>query len=102
MRNMLFTSDDQRLLLKLLEIDWHDYIISARNPEDYKERYHEYLESDEWYDIRRQVFERDNFKCQSCCSPTNLTAHHLTYIRIGCEELDDLETLCWDCHERYH
>jgi 5-methylcytosine-specific restriction endonuclease McrA len=64
--------------------------------------YEAYLQSPHWKRLRRRVLERDQCRCRRCNSKTRLQIHHLTYIRIGKELLEDLLTLCNDCHKRAH
>lgn len=33
---------------------------------------------------------------------SRLQVHHLTYIRLGNEDLSDLQVLCLGCHRRRH
>lgn len=63
--------------------------------------YDEYLQSDEWKAISASVIERDG-KCLTCGRKASLVVHHVTYARVGHEELDDLITLCFKCHNRHH
>lgn len=64
---------------------------------------------DDW-ELRRQgVFERDDWTCQSCdveSGPTagvELHAHHIEPIADGgSDELENLLTLCKDCHRKLH
>jgi 5-methylcytosine-specific restriction endonuclease McrA len=67
-----------------------------------RERYLAHLNSEAWRLIRRLVIERDGRRCLVCNSPAELEAHHRTYERLGHERLDDLATLCRDCHELFH
>jgi len=53
--------------------------------------------------LRKKAFERDNFACKKCGfeDKTNakLEAHHITPLCLGGEdELNNLITLCFDCH----
>lgn len=63
-----------------------------------KREYLEYLETPEWHAVRKQALARARYRCERCqgCGP--LHVHHITYIRIGREYLDDLEVLCENCH----
>ena len=63
--------------------------------------YDDYLGSQEWRDIRDEVMCRDSRRCQSCRDDAHVV-HHLNYERVGNEDLDDLVSLCWDCHESHH
>ena len=55
-------------------------------------------------DLRLQCFQRDDGVCQICMRPkTNLVAHDTIPISRGGENtLDNLITLCEDCHREYH
>ena len=72
----------------------------------------EYLKSDEWKRKRDAVMKRAMFKaafngisisgipiCENDgCTNESTQVHHITYERIGKEELDDLQALCGGCH----
>jgi hypothetical protein len=60
--------------------------------------YQEYLASREWALLREAVRERSGDKCERCGGPQQ-AVHHLTYERIGHEELTDLQAVCNPCHE---
>ena len=64
--------------------------------------YKEYLQSDTWKAKRKAVLIRDGLRCQLCGHEKNLHVHHVTYDRIYDEDLDDLITLCSDCHSGLH
>lgn len=64
--------------------------------------YRDYLETEHWGKLRNQVLTRDAHQCRDCGSRRNLHIHHLTYVRLGRERLDDLLTLCKGCHEVRH
>lgn len=71
--------------------------------------YNAYLQSKVWADRRYRVLRRDNNRCLGCnWTPTfkpefkYLHIHHLTYDRVFYERLEDLVTLCKDCHKRIH
>ena len=61
-----------------------------------------YLQSTEWQNLRQLVFSRDNHQCQLCSSPNALNCHHISYENLGSESLDQLVTLCQDCHSALH
>jgi hypothetical protein len=72
-------------------------------------RYSQKLRDARWQKIRLEVFERDNWRCQSpdCRSPksTSLHVHHRQYLpnREPWEyPLDKLITYCEPCHEKQH
>lgn len=68
-----------------------------------KEAYQEFLETDFWKEISEKCKERDGNKCTRCPSRSRLEAHHVRYPEDWYETtLDDLVTLCRECHEKEH
>lgn len=64
--------------------------------------YEQYMASPEWAAKRQQRLEVDGHKCRTCgCTHDErpLQVHHVTYERLGHEDLGDLITLCNSCHE---
>lgn len=61
--------------------------------------YQRYLASREWSLLREQVRERSGNRCEHCFVVPQQAVHHLTYARLGHEELDDLMAVCNECHE---
>lgn len=55
-----------------------------------------------WRRLREQVLQRDYYTCQHCgrvCLPENLCADHIiNQARGGTDELNNLQTLCNECH----
>jgi 5-methylcytosine-specific restriction endonuclease McrA len=68
---------------------------------DAKERYAEWLKTDRWQDIRKQVFDRDGWVCRRCGSPRYLEAHHINYCQ-GWDCVEMIGTLCRRCHQWVH
>lgn len=65
--------------------------------------YRAYLESPEWAALRARVIARDRGICQHCFRPARRQEiHHLTYVRVGHELLEDLVLLCDLCHAKRH
>jgi 5-methylcytosine-specific restriction endonuclease McrA len=65
--------------------------------------YYKYLESGHWYKLRKAAFKRDGYKCTICGSANNLRGHHIRYRRnVRDCTVDDIQTMCNDCHEEYH
>lgn len=55
------------------------------------------------FSLRKKCFERDNFTCKKCKfedkSARKLEAHHVIPLFLGGkDELENLITLCFDCH----
>lgn len=64
--------------------------------------YSDYLNSEHWSQVRNLRIKMDDNKCAICGCGDNLRVHHITYRRIGDEDLSDLITLCASCHEKVH
>lgn len=69
-----------------------------------KQTYDEFLKSPYWRKVRIVVLKRDNNSCRSCGSSEDLHIHHLTYKHHlkELDNLDDLITLCKNCHNEIH
>lgn len=72
--------------------------------EPYTEKinYDDYIKSNRWAKKRFERLRIDNFQCAKCGSAKNLNVHHITYERLGEEEMNDLITLCNRCHQEVH
>ena len=66
-----------------------------------KQGYKAYLKSNTWRTKREKVLVRDGC-CTRCQSRRNLQVHHLTYANVYAEPLEDLVTLCENCHRWTH
>lgn len=64
--------------------------------------YQAYLNSPEWEQVQERRLKLDGFQCTECSCTKELEAHHLTYERLGCEDIEDLRTLCVRCHNDKH
>ena len=64
-------------------------------------RYHAYLQSPEWKSLVSKVKSRDRV-CQLTGATTNLEVHHITYDRLGNEDLSDLVLLSRSAHQFVH
>ncbi len=57
-------------------------------------------------EVRKYVFERDQYLCQSCGknqTHSKLTIDHIIALAIGgTNDLSNLQTLCFDCNRRKH
>jgi 5-methylcytosine-specific restriction enzyme A len=63
------------------------------------------LKQEEYNELKTVVLDRDGWKCQWCGSSEkeNLQVHHLlSRSRLGSDELENLMTLCANCHRRQH
>ena len=67
-----------------------------------KEYRTEYLLSDDWRHKSSIILNRDKI-CYICQKHSATDAHHLTYERLGVENLEtDLIGVCRTCHNRIH
>ena len=65
------------------------------------EEYRIYLQSDHWKEIRREFLEDENYQCEICGGKAN-QVHHKNYNCLYEEERDDVEVVCWECHQDRH
>lgn len=65
-------------------------------------KYQLYLTSPEWRDKRVLALQRDNNICQDCKMKSADEVHHLTYDNLFNEPLEDLKSLCGQCHKAAH
>lgn len=69
----------------------------------YKDKYHSYIVSPKWFQLRRKVFDIQGKACKRCNSKKKIHVHHKTYERLGEENIEtDLVVLCKKCHDIYH
>jgi 5-methylcytosine-specific restriction endonuclease McrA len=53
--------------------------------------------------IYLSCFKRDGFKCRHCYDRNGIHPHHVIYrSHQGPDELNNLLTLCWQCHAAHH
>ena len=56
-----------------------------------------------WEGRRRQVFDRDRWRCQRCGRSGRLEAHHIVEIAHGgTNDQGNLQSLCRTCHIEQH
>lgn len=65
-------------------------------------KYHEYLQSDEWKEKRKEIFEFIAKKCAKCKTTENIQLHHRSYENIYQESFSDVVPLCETCHKLFH
>jgi hypothetical protein len=58
-----------------------------------------YLNSKYWKRIRKYALMRDKYACRECGSRLYTHVDHINYGKMGFEKLENLQTLCWDCHK---
>jgi 5-methylcytosine-specific restriction endonuclease McrA len=60
-----------------------------------------YVDRNSWlWRVRRGLWLRSaGYRCERCSARTNLTIHHKTYARLGRERREDVQVLCWRCHQ---
>ena len=61
-----------------------------------------YYETSHWQLTREKRFRRDSHSCVLCFSHDSLACHHVTYSRLFGEWMQDLMTVCTECHEVIH
>ena len=76
--------------------------MKHKEPSHWRKEHGEYIRSRKWKNKRNAVLQRDKYKCKKCGSKKNLQVHHLTYEHFKHEPLEDLVTLCRNCHSKIH
>lgn len=64
--------------------------------------YYAYIKSRDWHEKVNERLHVDGYRCQICGTAMNLTVHHITYDHLGYEPMEDLITLCRECHKNIH
>jgi 5-methylcytosine-specific restriction endonuclease McrA len=77
---------------------WRNFLGVHLSRADWFDRYNLYLRSSAWRQRRAGVIAREKV-CQLCQGSERLEVHHITYNRVGAEEIDDLRLLCRRCHK---
>lgn len=61
------------------------------------------LPPDEYFDLKRQCFERDRWRCRHCGRREGLHCHHIVFrSRGGLDMLSNLITICFHEHNEVH
>lgn len=105
--NLDFKINTGQIKESLPDTNWEEYEVYRRFELNEiqvkrKEKYNEYLKSDEWYRIRQIVLERDKFICQGCLKNRATDVHHKNYDNLFNEVLFDLVSVCRTCHLKIH
>jgi 5-methylcytosine-specific restriction endonuclease McrA len=75
----------------------HEYCRRLRGPVTVKRR----LRYRQWQRVRKQVLERDGYRCQQCGSVKGLVVHHIRpWVETQDDSLGNLITVCRACHAR--
>ena len=101
------------LLCEICEEQTNDLVEQQRrlDRERYKALLAEYRarpyelrrESREWAVLKRRVHARDGYCCRLCGrADVALQVHHCTYRNYAQERLEDLISLCGECHRHVH
>lgn len=64
-------------------------------------RYRRYMRSPAWLEKRAARLRLDKGLCVRCGARAR-HVHHVSYLRLGAEEMEDLLSLCLPCHEAEH
>jgi len=60
-----------------------------------------YYKSPQWK-FKSKMMRNMHPYCSMCGSTENLISHHRSYANRGHENLEDLQVLCFNCHEKRH
>ena len=89
----------ENIIVETAEFDTH----KLKNPDIQGS---EYQEGDAmgFYNVKAAVLSRDNYICQICgAQQVKLQVHHIRFrSQGGSDSMENLTTLCKDCHEKIH
>lgn len=87
------------ILVETAEFDTHKLKKPNVNGKDYQNGGEK-----GFYNVKSAVLNRDDYKCQICGSKDiRLEVHHIIYrSNGGTNRMDNLVTLCHDCHRKIH
>lgn len=87
------------IIVETAEFDLHKLM----NPEVSGKGYQE-GDAAGFYNVKAAVLSRDNYTCQRCGKKNSkLEVHHIQFrSKGGSNRMDNLVTLCCDCHKRIH
>lgn len=77
-------------------------IFESQKKDQFQKYRHLYMQSQRWWSLRSEVFNRDHNQCQICSTTKDLECHHMHYRNLGAEKMTDLLTLCHECHKHVH
>jgi 5-methylcytosine-specific restriction endonuclease McrA len=61
------------------------------------------LDASPYENLRQEILRRDNWRCQSCGTMSNLEVHHKKFrSHSGDDSEDNLITMCAECHAVVH
>ena len=80
------------------------YKVKTKKKKELNKRknYKKYLLSDEWANLKIDLFNHRGKECEICGSNKNIEVHHNSYKNIFKEEPEDLDILCRKCHTKKH
>lgn len=86
-------------IVETAEFDLH----KLKNPNVSGKEYQDGGQKD-FYNVKSAVLNRDNYTCQICGEKdTRLEVHHIQFrSKGGSNRMDNLVTLCRDCHKQIH
>lgn len=106
-KSTFYSSEDSRELNEYLYGFDFNKVVRAKSkptPEPLisRESKQNYLSSPQWQTLKRQRLALANHKCENCRSTSKLELHHVTYVRLMNEHINDVAILCNSCHSKLH
>lgn len=85
-------------------VETAEFDIAKLNNPNIKGKEYQNGQGKNFYNTRTAVLNRDNYKCQICGKEhTRLEVHHIVFRSTGgSDRIDNLVTLCSDCHKKIH
>lgn len=85
-------------------VETAEFDISKLNNPNIKSREYQNGQGKGFYNTKSAVLNRDNYECQICGKKdVRLEVHHIVFrSQGGSNRIDNLVTLCSDCHKKIH
>lgn len=98
-------ADSSRFCSRRCQGEWYSENRSGENSPHWEGGPDDPRNSKEWPEMRKEVLERDEYICQRCsaeATPSPHVHHNVPVSEGGENNLENLVTLCEDCHCSIH
>ena len=102
--NSIFSTEEPQKLPSLIFSLPRESGIRVANQFMSREGKQAHLTSEFWKDLKAQRLAIANHTCEvdGCTNTSRLECHHLDYLSLGDEHIDDVVVLCRACHQAQH
>lgn len=79
-----------------------DFYFNTRVKKEKRVNYKLYIKSKKWSQRKKTYYKHHKKECVICGSKYEIGLHHISYKNLGKEHDEDLVSLCWFHHSKYH